>query len=131
MTKPDGRGALLRGVVPPYRMLDPALRRAEALLPTAFADICAALPDERAAARRLNRALTGATLRLILRDGRWHVTVRARNARAEAVAALAILVAAGGWRRLKCCVRCGQPFVDRTNGVSRRGCADHPARPPR
>jgi hypothetical protein len=110
-------------------MLDPALRRAEALLPTALADICAALPDERAAASRLNRALTGATLRLTFWDARWHITITGRDARAEAVAALAVLVAAGGWRRLKCCVRCGRPFVDRTNGVSRRGCADHPARP--
>ena len=112
-------------------MLDPALRRAEALLPTALVDICAVLPDERAAASRLNRALAGATLRLTCRDGHWHITIRARDARAEAVAALAILVAAGGWRRLKRCVRCGRPFLDRTNGVSRRGCVDHPARPRR
>lgn len=112
-------------------MLDPALRRAGAMLPAVLSDICAALPDERVAAIRLNRALAGATLRLTFRDARWRITITGRDARAEAVAALAILVAAGGWRRLKCCVRCGRPFVDRTNGASRRGCADHPARPRR
>jgi hypothetical protein len=47
----------------------------------------------------------------------------------ETLVALAVLVAAAGdWRRVKCCVHCGRPFLDRTNGASRRGCADHPAR---
>jgi len=50
----------------------------------------------------------------------------------EAAVALALLVAAGGgWRRLKCCVHCGQPFLDRTNGNTRRGRVAHPARRPR
>jgi predicted RNA-binding Zn ribbon-like protein len=119
---------LWRGVVPPFRILDPALRRAEALLPTALADICAVLPDERGAARRLNRALAAATLRIEYRDGLWRIAVP--DPVAEATAALAVLVAAaGGWRRLKRCVHCGRTFVDRTNGASRLGCADHPARP--
>jgi predicted RNA-binding Zn ribbon-like protein len=117
---------LWRGVVPPFRILDPALRRAEALLPTALADICSVLPDERTAARRLNRALAAATLRMEYRDGLWRIAVRGPEA--EATAALAVLVAAGGWRRLKRCVHCGRAFVDRTNGASRLGCAEHPAR---
>jgi predicted RNA-binding Zn ribbon-like protein len=119
---------LWRGVVPPYRILDPALRDAEALLATAFADVCAVLPDERAAARRLNRLLAGATLRVEPFGGRWRIAVT--DPVGAAATALALVAVAGGWRRLKRCVRCGRTFVDRTNGASRRGCALHPARPP-
>jgi predicted RNA-binding Zn ribbon-like protein len=120
---------LWRGVVPPYRILDPALRHAEALLPTAFADVCAVLPDERTAARRLNGLLAAATPRVELDDGRWRLTVT--DPVGAAATALALLTVTGGWRRLKRCVRCGRAFVDRTNGATRRGCADHPARRPR
>jgi predicted RNA-binding Zn ribbon-like protein len=117
---------LWRGVVPPYRMLDPALRTAEALLATAFADVVAVLPDERAAARRLNRLLAGARLGVEPVDGRWRIVVTDRVG--AAATALAVVAVAGGWHRVKRCVRCGRTFVDRTNAATRRGCADHPAR---
>jgi hypothetical protein len=115
-----------RGVVPPYRVLDPALHDAEAMLATAFADVCAGLPDERIAARRLNLVLAGAVLRVEPAGGRWRIAVA--DPVAAAATALALVVVTGGWRRLKRCVRCGRTFVDRTNGATRRGCADHPAR---
>ncbi|GIJ55387.1 hypothetical protein [Virgisporangium aurantiacum] len=117
---------LWRGVVPPYRILDPALRDAETLLATAFADVVAVLPDERAAARRLNRLLAGARLRVEPLDGRWRIAVT--DPVGAAAAALAVVAVAGGWHRVKRCVRCGRTFVDRTNAATRRGCADHPAR---
>jgi hypothetical protein len=47
-------GGLWCGVVPPFRILDPALRRAEAML---LAEIGGALPDERRAGERLNARL--------------------------------------------------------------------------
>jgi len=110
-------------VVPPFRMLDPALRDAEGLLTTALAEVCAALPDELAAARRLNRRLRAPRL---VRDAQgWRIVVP--DPTAAAAAALATLVVEGGWRRLKRCRRCGAPFIDRTNGASRRGCVDHRA----
>jgi predicted RNA-binding Zn ribbon-like protein len=115
---------LWRAVVPPFRVLDPGLHRAEALL---LADVAGALPDEPGAAARLNRRLAVVTLRLDRRDRRWRLAVP--HADDRAAVALAVLVAAGGdWRRVKCCVHCGRPFLDRTNGASRRGCSDHPAR---
>ncbi len=91
--------SLWRGVVPPNRMLDPGLHRAEALLSTTLAEICSALPDERTAARRLNHALllARATPRLAAHNGRWHIVITGRDPSAEAVAALAVLVAAGGF----------------------------------
>lgn len=123
---------VLRGVVPPYRILDPDLRTAEALLATDFAGVCAGLPDEQAAARRLNLVLAGATLRVEPFDGpgggRWRIAVT--DPVAAAATALAVVAVTGGWGRLKRCVRCGRTFVDRTNGATRRGCADHPARRP-
>lgn len=117
---------LWRGVGPPYRILDPALRDAEALLATAFADVCAVLPDEGTAVRRLNRVLARATLRVEPWDGCWRIAVA--DPVGAAATALAVVTVTGGWRRLKRCVRCGRMFVDRTNGATRRGCADHPAR---
>jgi predicted RNA-binding Zn ribbon-like protein len=110
-------------------MLDPGLSRADALLSTTFAGVCSALPDERLATHRLNRALRSArvTLQVVDRAGRWRV-IAGCDPDAEAVAALAVLAVAGGWRRIKRCTRCGRPFIDRTNGASRRGCTDHPAR---
>jgi len=117
-------GGLWRAVVPPFRILDPALRRAEALL---LAEVAAALPDERRAAARLNDRLSVATLQLACPAGRWRLTIP--QLPGAAAGALAVVVAAGGdWRRIKCCIHCGRPFLDRTNGASRRGCADHPAR---
>ncbi|GAA0897970.1 hypothetical protein GCM10009557_73030 [Virgisporangium ochraceum] len=121
---------LWRGVVAPYRVLDPALYDAEALLATVFADVCAGLPDPDAAAGRLNPILAGAVPRVEAVGGRWRIAVT--DPVAAAATALALVAVTGGWRRLKRCVRCGRTFVDRTNGATRRGCADHPARrPPR
>lgn len=111
-------------------MLDPGLRHAEALLATTLADVCSVLPDQSAAAHRLNQALmsTGATPQLVRRRGRWHIVVVSQDPLAEAVTALAVLVVAGGWHRLKRCAYCGRPFIDRTAGATRLGCADHLAR---
>jgi len=111
-------------------MLDPGLRHAEALLATSLAHVWSVLPDEPAAADRLNGALmsTGATPRLASRRGRWHIVVVGHDPLAEAVTALAVLVVAGGWHRLKRCAHCGRPFVDRTAGATRLGCAEHLAR---
>ncbi|MEV4540155.1 hypothetical protein [Micromonospora echinaurantiaca] len=122
---------LWRAVVPPYRMLDPGLALAEAMLVNTLAELCAVLPDEERASKLLNEALlrAGSTPQLIGRDGQWRMVVAGQNPQAAATTALAVLVAAHGWRRLKRCARCGRPFIDRTNGVSRRGCTDHPSRP--
>ena len=121
---------LWRGVVAPYRMLDPGLLRAEALLSTTLADVCAALPDEQDAAHRLNRVLlrAGATPQLVVYDRQWRIVIGGHRPLTEAGAALAVLVTTSGWRRIKRCVRCGRTFVDRTSGASRQGCADHLAR---
>jgi hypothetical protein len=137
-------GGLWRGVVPPFRTLDPALGRAEALfgggLPGGgglLAGLCAALPgDEPLAAARLNALLAGlgAVPRLVYRRERWGLVVSAGDGRgdrdAEAACALAALVAATGWGRLKRCHRCGCPFLDRTAAASRLGCDRHLARTP-
>jgi hypothetical protein len=125
---------LWRGVVPPFRMLDPGLGDAAALL----AEVWAALPDECRAARRLNEVLraTAGPPRLVRDACGWGLVVPdARGGgpavpgagRGGAAAALAVLVVAGGWRRLRHCRRCGAPFVDRTNGATRRGCDAHRA----
>jgi hypothetical protein len=116
--------SLWRADVPPFRLLDPALRRAEALL---LADVATVLPDERGAAGCLNARLEAAVLRLECRGGRWCLAVA--DPVAEAACAMGVVIAAGnGWRRVKYCVHCGRPFLDRTNGVTRRGCTIHPAR---
>jgi predicted RNA-binding Zn ribbon-like protein len=108
-------------------MLDPALRHAESLLSTTFADVVCALPDEQNAAHRLNAALlhAGATPQVVPRDAQWRIVIAGPTPIAEALAALAVLVTVGGWRRLKRCARCGRPFVDRTNAVSRQRCPYH------
>jgi predicted RNA-binding Zn ribbon-like protein len=113
----------LRGIVPPYRMLDPALRDAAAL--RLLAELVDALPDERAAAERLDAELArrcGAPC-LHYRDGAWHLCVHGDRR----VVAVALLVAAGGWRRLKRCARngCTAVFVDRTGAATRRHCQAH------
>lgn len=122
--------------LPPFRELDPGLAAAERLLEVgepALAAVLGALPDEQAAADRLNDALagSGATPRL-RRDGvRWRVVVLPEGAGpgqvAGAAMALAALVAADGWARVKRCAvpGCGRPFVDRTNGRTRHRCHVH------
>ncbi|GAB1514911.1 CGNR zinc finger domain-containing protein [Actinophytocola sp. KF-1] len=119
-------------VVPPFRALDPALAVAERLLPdTRLSTVVRALPDEHIAAARLNDVLAGcgAGPRLRAVGGEWRVVyvAAARHDTELVVAAggLASLVAVAGWRRLKCCERCGTPFVDRTNGCTRRWCTAH------
>jgi predicted RNA-binding Zn ribbon-like protein len=105
-----------RGVVAPYRMLDPALRAATgtALLPA----LVAALPDEEAAAATLNEALARPSL---IRGRSWQLSL-------DPPLALGLLVVAGGWHRLKRC-RCGRPFIDRTAGATRLHCSAHLRRP--
>lgn len=113
--------------VPPFRALDPALRTAEALLAEGRLDpVVRALPDEHAAARALNALIGDARLRLRHEDGRWRAALT--NDLGD-LAGLVALVVADGWRRLKRCEVCATPFVDRTNGCSRRRCAGHRRRP--
>jgi predicted RNA-binding Zn ribbon-like protein len=89
------------------------------------------LPDERAAATALNDVLAGcgASPRLRADGDAWRVVhVATAGHDTELVVAacgLAALVAVAGWRRLKECETCRQPFVDRTNGCTRRWCTPH------
>ncbi|AIG80652.1 Hypothetical protein AJAP_39355 [Amycolatopsis japonica] len=121
-------------IVPPFRDLDPALEIAERLLAQGnpwLAGVVSALPDEPAAADRLNRILAGngAAPRLVESGTGWRlVHVTARPGCGDLVAGasgLAELVAFGGWRRIKRCAVCEQAFCDRTAGCSRRWCAGH------
>lgn len=108
--------------VPPFRLLDPALRTAETLLAQGvFAAVVSALPDERLAARELESALRG--LRLSEEDGRWRAELD--DEMTTAAAGLVALVVTDGWRRVKRCEVCAAAFVDRTNGCSRRRCREH------
>ncbi|MFJ9781599.1 hypothetical protein ACIRSS_18575 [Amycolatopsis sp. NPDC101161] len=121
-------------VVPPFRALDPELGVAERLLRKGNPQLCgivAQLPDEPAAARRLNAVLAeaGARPRLVDTGAAWrivYVTPRAGESELAAGAAgLAELVTVGGWRRVKRCATCGRPFCDRTSGCTRKWCAEH------
>ncbi len=131
---------------PPFRMLDPGLVAAEAIL-RAVGDRCPpddpvsrsvhrmvdALPtDEAAATRHLNSALatSGARPQLRWRAGRPYLSFESGRAvrssdHAPALCMLAVLVAVDGWRRIRACDRCGRPYLDRTHGATRRNCADH------
>ncbi|HEY7595961.1 MAG TPA: CGNR zinc finger domain-containing protein [Actinophytocola sp.] len=115
--------------VPPFRTLDPALAAAERLLATGLSTVVYALPDELLAAARLNTVLAGTSPRLTLTRQGWQVIHVAAGGRADelAVAAggLATLVAVAGWSRLKRCETCAEPFLDRTNGRTRRWCTRH------
>ncbi|PRX50532.1 hypothetical protein B0I33_102655 [Prauserella shujinwangii] len=124
----------VRAVVPPFRALDPELAAAERLLASGHRQLSAVtdpLPDEHAAAQRLNDVLagTGATPRLVQDGGAWRVVhVGTSGEPGELVAAawgLAGLVVAGGWRRIKRCGACDLVFCDRTAGCTRRWCAEH------
>ena len=118
-------------IQPPYRVLDPALAHAERLLDNRLSTVVSALPDEHAAAAALNDLLArcGASPRLRQAGDTWqvvHVAAVGRDMElASAACGLAALVAAAGWRRLKRCDTCGDPFVDRTNGCTRRWCTRH------
>lgn len=121
-------------IVPPFRALDPELGVAESLLAQgnlALNDVVALLPDEHAAARALNELLaeTGARPRLVDTGNAWrvvYVTPRAESGDvAVGAAGLAELVTVGGWRRVKRCATCGQPFCDRTSGCTRKWCSVH------
>ncbi|UOX87802.1 hypothetical protein MUY14_39835 [Amycolatopsis sp. FBCC-B4732] len=121
-------------VVPPFHALDPELGVAERLLRQGnpqLSAIVARLPDESAAARRLNAVLAeaGARPRLVATGTAWrigYVTPYAGTGELAAYAAgLAELVAVGGWRRLKRCATCARPFCDRTSGCTRKWCAEH------
>ncbi|ANN14695.1 hypothetical protein SD37_02860 [Amycolatopsis orientalis] len=121
-------------IVPPFRDLDPELELAERLLAQGnpwLDGVVAALPDEPAAADRLNRILagTGAAPRLRRAGNGWRVVhVTSWPGCGDLVAGasgLAGLVAYGGWRRLKRCAVCAQAFCDRTSGCSRRWCSGH------
>jgi hypothetical protein len=145
--------------MPPYRMLDPGLAVAERLLTivdrqpasgpglaagrdlsrdpvlAALRRMLAALPDETTATAHLNRALaeSGATPQLRRAADGWDLVFNAERdagGRAQALVSLAVLVSIGGWRRVRRCARCGAPYVDRTNGTTRRGCGGHPRRRP-
>lgn len=120
--------------MPPYRTLDPGLATAEALLANgnqALGEVAAALPDEHAAAARLNAVLaeTGARPRLTHTAGAWRVIMVGIADEVgdlvDGARGIADLVVVSGWRRLKRCDVCSTPYVDRTNGCTRRWCADH------
>jgi predicted RNA-binding Zn ribbon-like protein len=115
--------------VPPFRTLDPALAAAERLLATRLSTVVDALPDELLAAARLNTVLAGTSPRLTRTRAGWQVVHvdAAGDPSQVAVAAggLAALVAVAGWSRLKHCETCGVPFLDRTNGRTRRWCTRH------
>ena len=124
-------------VVPPFRALDPALAAAERLLAgSCLSTVVDALPDERAAAARLNALLAslGAGPRLRGGTGGWRVVlVDGAGEDGDLVTAaggVAALVAVAGWSRFKRCERCAAPFVDRTNGRTRRRCVRHRPRGP-
>jgi hypothetical protein len=129
---------LLGAVVPPFRMLDPGLDLAERLLSgeprTPLSTVVIALPDEDAAAVRLNALLESLGVRPRLRrDGHgWRLAIGEApggysSELAEAVTMLAVLVAATGWNRIRRCGHrgCSRPFVDRTMGATTRSCAQH------
>jgi len=115
--------------VPPFRTLDPALAAAERLLTTGLSTVVDALPDELLAAARLNALLAGTSPRLTLTRQGWQVihVGPAGEPSEQAVAAggLAALVAVAGWSRVKRCETCATPFLDRTNGRTRRWCTPH------
>lgn len=122
--------------VPPFRTLDPALATAERLLADSrLSTVVDPLPDERAAAARLNALLAslGAGPRLRGGAGGWRVVhVDRAGEEGELVTAaggIVALVAVAGWGRFKHCERCAAPFVDRTNGRTRRWCSAHRPRP--
>ncbi|MEV6829042.1 hypothetical protein [Amycolatopsis sp. NPDC051102] len=121
-------------IVPPFRALDPELGVAERLLRQGnpqLTGIVSQLPDEHAAARRLNAVLAaaGARPRLVGTGTAWrivYVTPYADSGELAAGAAgLAELVTVGGWRRVKRCATCARPFCDRTAGCTRKWCAEH------
>jgi predicted RNA-binding Zn ribbon-like protein len=120
--------------VPPFRTLDPALAMAEQLLSTRLSAVVSALPDESLAAGRLNALLADVRLRLVSSGPGWRVVHVGASSRTDdlsvAAGGLAALVAVAGWHRLKRCETCGEPFLDRTNGRTRRWCTPHrPHRP--
>ncbi|MEU8631627.1 hypothetical protein AB0C38_05625 [Amycolatopsis sp. NPDC048633] len=121
-------------VVPPFHALDPELGVAERLLRKgnpALCGIAAQLPDERAAARRLNAVLAeaGARPRLVDTGAAWRIvyvtSLMSESELAAGAAGLAELVTVGGWRRVKRCATCARPFCDRTSGCTRKWCAEH------
>jgi predicted RNA-binding Zn ribbon-like protein len=93
---------------------------AERLLPNRLSTVALALPDEPLAARRLNAHLSSTRLLLVAAPAGWRLVCVDRTA-----GALAALVAVAGWTRLKRCEACGEPFLDRTNGGTRRWCTEH------
>jgi predicted RNA-binding Zn ribbon-like protein len=115
--------------VPPFRTLDPALAVAERLLSTRLSTVVDALPDEPLAASRLNALLAGVRLRLVPSGVGWRMIYAGASSRADelstAAGGLAALVAVAGWHRLKRCETCAEPFLDRTNGRTRRWCTAH------
>jgi predicted RNA-binding Zn ribbon-like protein len=123
-----------KAALPPFRTLDPALAAAERLLGSGeprLSTVVRLLPDERAAAAALNDVLAacGASPRLRATGDVWrvvHVATEGRDTDLVAAACgVAALVEVAGWRRFKECATCGQPFVDRTNGSTRRWCTPH------
>jgi hypothetical protein len=117
-------------VIPPFRMLDPGLALAERILAGDVRDVPAAellrrvaavLPDEDAAAVHLNLSLEilGVRPRLCRNGDGWRFEF------ADAATMLAVLVDRSGWERIRRCIRCGRPFIDRTMGATTRSCPVH------
>lgn len=117
-------------VIPPFRMLDPGLALAERILAGDVRDgpaadvlrrVAAVLPDQDAAAVHLNLSLEilGVRPRLRRHGDDWRFEF------ANAATMLAVLVDRAGWDRIRRCVRCDRPFIDRTMGATTRFCPLH------
>lgn len=121
--------------------LPPVLRHGRAAFaPTAraidrgaFQSILSALPAEAVATGLLNSYLAQLRLRLAwdTMSQTWRIRVsQGAEASSDADAALlglAQLVEADGWQRVKRCqlVGCTKPFLDLTNGATRKYCDRH------
>jgi hypothetical protein len=116
--------------------LDPGLTSAEHLLAEEeprLLSVVHALPDESAAALRLNETLAsaGTTPQLDRTDSGWRIFYVALPADikadglASAAAGLAEVVSVAGWKRIKKCLVCQRFFCDRTSGNICLRCPTH------
>jgi hypothetical protein len=113
-------------IVPPFRALDPELGVAERLLRKGNPELCgiaAQLPDEHAAARRLNAVLAaaGARPRLVDTGAAWRIvyvtSLMSESELAAGAAGLAELVTVGGWWRVKRCATATSGASPRSRGL--------------
>lgn len=144
-TSPDEPAGVPSGwesVHAPYRGLRGPLTRAEGLLNTRSGSLALwrrladAVGDDEACCAAVNDLLAAGVhgLRILPDHGRWRVALLpspgVEGEEVAALQALALLVEAGGWSRLRRCDRtgCEQLFLDWTNAGSRRVCRRHDRR---